>query len=274
MRKLNLLIVALLLTSGLAAQEVKHNDLSLNWGVGSIMRQDQTVSPFIHQKWSPVNIMLRYSRSQKLDQLADIKFSLYNPSIVKPYNFNSYYSGAQTGLAHSFKLIDFNYAIGKPILNKNEWRFVIGGKSRNHIYFSDYNFGPTTTPSPMFISFGLDLWLNLQYRINEKQYIKSNFSLPLFSYIYRAPYLAQNDEYFENIYSHKGLKEFTSRLSDGQIQSWGASQRVDFDLQYGYILNEKWDIGLTYLFAMNLNQSPTKYSQIESVFYLCGKLKF
>jgi hypothetical protein len=274
MKKLVFIFMSLVFSLSLTAQEEKHNDLSLNWGMGSIMRQDHTVSPFIHQKWSPVNMMLRYSRSKKLDQLADIKFSLYNPSIVEPYSFNSYYSGTQTDLAHSFKLVDFNYAIGKAILDKNEWRFVIGGKSRNQIYFSNYNFGPTTTPSPMFISFGLDLWLNLQYRISEKQYIKSNLSIPLFSYIYRAPYLAQNDEYFENIYSHKGFKEFTSRVKDGTLQSWGTSQRFDFDIQYGYILNEKWEVGLTYLFALNLNQSPTKYSQIENVIYLSGKLKF
>mgnify|MGYP001183732490 CR=1 FL=1 len=273
MRKLNFLIVALLLTSGLTAQEVKHNDLSLNWGIGAIMRQDQTVSPFIHQKWSPVNVMLRYSRSKKLDQQAEIKFSLYNPSIVEPYSFNSFYGGEQIGLAHSFKLIDINYALGKSVLEKNDWRLVLGGKSRNHIYASDYNFGPSG-PSPMFISFGLDVWLNVKYVLNEKHYFKANASIPLFSYIYRAPYLAQNDEFFENLYSHKGIKEFASRVSDGDLRSWGNSQRFDFDLCYSIVVNEKWDIGLSYLLSMNLNQSPTQFSQFENVFYINGKFKF
>jgi len=274
MRKLKSIILVLFLAYGAAAQEVAHNNISLNWGMGQIMRQDQTVSPFIHQKWSPVNFLLSYSRSKKLEQLAELKFSLYNPSIVEPYNFNSFYNGEETGLAHSFKLIDVNYALGKAVIDKNDLRFVIGGKSRNQIYFSDYNFGSTTTPSPMFISFGLDVWLNLRYNLNEKNYFISNLSLPIFSYVYRAPYAAQNDEYFENIYSHKGFQEFVSRVKDGKLESWGTSQRVDFDLRYGHILNEKWDIGLSYLLAMNFNQSPTQFSQIENVFYLSAKFKF
>lgn len=274
MKKYTFLIVAFFFTSSLIAQDEKHNEFSLNWGMGQIMRQDQTVSPFIHQQWAPINVLLTYSRSKKLDQLAEIKFSLYNPSIVEPYSFNSFYNGNETDIAHSFKLIDFNYALGKSILDKNQWRLVVGGKSRNQIYSSDYNFGPTLTPSPMFISFGLDLWLNLRYALNEKHYFKSNLGLPLFSYVYRAPYAAQNDDYFENIYSHKGIKEFTNRVKDGELKSWGNSQRFDFDLSNGYVLNEKWDIGLTYLLALNFNQSPTHYTQIENVFFISGKFKF
>lgn len=274
MKKFTSLIIAFLITTSLVAQEEKHNEIAFNWGMGQIMRQDQTISPFIHQKWSPITVLLTYSRSKKLDQLAEVKFSLYNPSIVEPYNFYSYYSGDQTDLAHSFKLIDINYALGKSVLEKNQWRLVIGGKSRNQIYFSDYNFGPTSTPSPMFISFGLDFWLNVRYDLNEKHYFKSNLSLPLFSYIYRAPYAAQNDEYFENVSSRKVFTEFTNRVKDGELESWGNSQRIDFDLRYGYVLNEKWDVGLSYLLGMNFNQLPTQFTQIENVFFISGKFKF
>jgi hypothetical protein len=273
MKKLIFTIAHLFIAIGLLGQEITPNAISLNWGMGSIKRQDQTVSPFIHQQWSPINVMLSYSRSKKLDQLAEIRFSLYNPSIVEPYDFNSFYSGEQTGLAHSFKLLDINYALGKSVLEKHGWRLVIGGKSRNHIYASDYNFGPSG-PSPMFIYFGLDTWLNVKYVVNEKHYFKANASIPLFSYIYRAPYLANNDEFFENLYSHKGIIEFANRVSDGELQSWGNSQRFDFDMRYGYVLNEKWDIGFSYLLGMNFNQSPTQFSQIENVFYVSTKFKF
>ena len=114
----------------------------------------------------------------------------------------------------------------------------------------------------------------MQFDLNEKHHFKSNVSLPLFSYIYRDPYLAQDDEFFENIYSHKGLKELGARIKDGQLQSWGSSQSFDFDLSYGYALNEKWEIGCMYLLSMNLNQIPTKFTQIENVIYVSGTFKF
>ncbi|MDH5381193.1 MAG: hypothetical protein OEW75_10090 [Cyclobacteriaceae bacterium] len=273
MKKLIILIFPLFLSSGLYAQKRNDNAIALHWGVGNIMRQDLTVSPFIHKKWSPVNVLMSYSRSNKLIHFADLKFSFYNPSIVEPYAYNSFYGGEQTSMPNSFKLIDFNYALGKTVLEKSPWELVIGGKSRNHIYASDYNFGPSG-PSPMHVSFGLDLWLNLKYALNKKHYFTTNLSLPLFAYIYRVPYLAQDDQYFETIYSHNGITEFASRIKDGQLQSWGVSQRFDFDVRYGYVINEKWDIGMNYLLSMNFNQLPTRISQIENAIYLSGKYKF
>ena len=269
-----ILLIGFLTYTVLTEAQTSQNSLSLSWGMGHIMRQDLSASPFIHEKWSPTNMLLRYSRTKKLDQLIDVKFSLYKPSIVEPYSFNSYYyGGAQIGLAHSFTLIDINYAIGKSVLERNQWKLVLGGKSRNHIYASNYNFG-ASGPSPMLISFGLDFWLKLKYTLNDKHYFISNLSIPLFSFIYRDPYLLQDDQFFENIYSHNGLKEFANRVSDGQLQSWGTSQRFDLDVQYGYVINKRWDIGIRYLLAMNFNQSPTRFSQIENVIYISGKIKF
>lgn len=273
MKKLIILIIPLLFSLGLSGQDENHNAITLNWGMGKIKRQDLTVSPFIHKEWSPVNIMLSFSRTKKFNHLLEFKYSSYNPGIIEPYDFKTFYNGEERGLDHSFTLIDLNYALGKSIIDKKDRSFVIGGKSRNLIYASDYNFG-TVGPSPMYISFGLDIWLNAEYNLNEKHYFKSNLSLPIFSYIYRAPYLAWTDEYFENISSHKGLKEFASRIEDGHFQSWASSQRFDFDLSYAYVLNKNWDLGICYLLSNNFNQTPTSFSQIESGIYLNANFKF
>jgi len=264
----------IILTLSLKAQEeTKVNSLGLSWGMGNIMRQDLTVSPFIHQEWSPINVRLVYERSRKLEQQASLKFGKYSPRIGEAFKYNSFYNGEEITLPHDFTMIDINYALGLSVVENEKFKFVLGGKSKNKFYASTYNFGPSG-PSPLFIAFGLDIWLNMQYDINEKHHFKSNVSLPLFSYIYRDPYLAQDDEFFENIYSHKGLKELGDRIKDGQLQSWGSSQSFDFDLSYGYSLNEKWEIGCTYLLSMNFNQIPTKFTQIENVIYIGGKFKF
>lgn len=257
----------------LYAQDSRYNSVQIGWGYGNIMRQDLTVSPFVHQDWSPVNVYLNYSRSKKLEQQATVSFSLYNPVSTDPYEFTSFYNGTLTTISHSFKLLNIDYSLGKELFHNTKWSFILGGKSRNFIYASDYYFGDSG-PSPMFISFGLDIWLKAKYQLNEKNYLVSNLSIPVFSYVYRNPYLAQDDEYFATISSHNGLKEFASRVENGEMRSWGDAQRVEFNIHYGYVINQRWDIGIGYDFAMNLNQSPTQFTQFENTFFIGGKIKF
>ena len=54
-----------------AQEDVKVNSLSLNWGMGELMRQDLTFSPFVHKDWSPINVQLAYERSQKMAKVKD-----------------------------------------------------------------------------------------------------------------------------------------------------------------------------------------------------------
>lgn len=262
------------MTMALMAQEEKKvNSLSLNWGMGKIMRQDLTISPFVHSEWSPLNLLLVYERSKKLEQQASLKFGQYSPRIGEEFTYYSFYNGEQIAEPHYFTMIDIHYALGLSVMKKGKWKLVLGGKSKNQFYASTYNFGPSG-PSPLYIAFGLNLWLNLKYDLSEKHHLKSNLSLPLFSYIYRDPYLAQDDEFFRNLYSHKPLKELTDRIKDGELESWGTSQSFDFDISYVYVLHEKWDVGCTYRLSMDFNQSPTKFSQIENVILFSGKFKF
>jgi len=73
---------------------------------------------------------------------------------------------------------------------------------------------------------------------------------------------------------HGGLKIFVEHLKSATLQSWGKSKMADIDLSYKYALNEKWNLGITYLFVMNLHASPVQYTSIENVIYLGTTLKF
>ncbi len=255
------------------AQDVRYNSIELDWGIGNLMRQDMTLSPFIHRDWSPVNIYLHYTRSKKLEHQVTLRFSTFNPMPGAPYELSSFYNGTLNTLPHSFKLVDFDYALGKELVHSAKWSFMAGGKSRNFLYASDYYFGESG-PSPITISLGLDLWLKAVYRMNEKNYVESGLSIPLFSYVYRNPYLSQDDEYFEVIYEHNGWKELGRRIEQGKWRSWGNAQRVEFNVHYGYVINQTWELGLGYLFSVNLNQNPTPFTQVENLFLIGGKLNF
>lgn len=268
------LVILLAVVAGkIIAQDSTFNSVQVGWGYGKIMRQDLTLSPFIHEDWSPVNFFASYHRSKKLEQDFAVKFSFFDPIIADSYEYNSFYNGDVVTLPHSFKLIDIDYALGKKILGNEKWSFIAGGKSRNFIYASDYYFGDSG-PSPMFISLGLDFWLMVKRQISEKQYIVGNLSLPVFSFVYRDPYLAQDDEFFENIYSHNGLTELASRIEDSKLRSRDKAQRVEFNIRYGYRINRLLDVGLGYLFTLNKNQAPTEFTQIENIFSVNVTLKF
>ncbi|MDX2432485.1 MAG: hypothetical protein QNK35_16220, partial [Bacteroides sp.] len=138
MKQLTLVLCGLiLLTLGLKAQEEANvNSFGLSWGMGNIKRQDLSASPFVHQKWSPINVRLVYERSKKLEQQASLKFGSYSPRVGEEFKFNSFYNGEETAFPHYFTMIDINYALGYSVLEKGKWKFVLGGKSKNKFYAS------------------------------------------------------------------------------------------------------------------------------------------
>ncbi|MCB9285655.1 MAG: hypothetical protein H6563_16500 [Lewinellaceae bacterium] len=273
MKKEGLIITALLFSiiSLLPAQEALHRSLSLSWGTGNLKRQDLTFSPMIHQKWSPVNFIFEYTRAKKLEQNVSVQFGQYRPIIGEQYDFFSFYNGESSTYPHVLSMIDINYSLGKKVAENKSWDLTVGGRSRNRLLGTDYNFGEFNSFGYYF-SFGLDLWLQVQMEAGEKHHIKAHMALPVFSYNCRSYYLWHTDEHLWENYSHNGLKAFANYLSGGEIQSWGQSQGADLDVQYFYELSEKWQIGGRYLFSMSFNQDPTRFAQVENVLYLTAKM--
>lgn len=202
-----------------------------------------------------------------------LMFGLYKPMIGEQFEYNSFYNGIQPTLPQSFLMLDINYSLGKNILDKGKWKLALGGRSANRLNSSNYDFGPAGSYG-YYYSFGLDIWMNVKYRLSEKHRFVSNLALPVFAYNSRSPYLSADDQYFENASSHKGFESFLNYIKSGELQSWGSYQKVDFDVSYYYTLSDKWDIGGKYVLALDFNQVPTNFTQIENIFYLSVNLKF
>lgn len=268
--------IILLLIIGISPAQSKDStfrSMQLSWGVGNIMRQDMTVSPFIHKDWSPVIVHLNYDRSKRLYQQINLGFSFYAPKPLGSFQFNSFYNGSEETVSHSFKMIDFDYSLGKQWYSSNPWTILAGGKSRNFIYASDYYFGESG-PSPMLISFGIDAWGMFRYNIDKKQYIDAQVSIPVFSFTYRNPYLNEDENYHQMLYAHNGPKEMGTRIADSQLRSWGQVQRMDLKMRYGRAINNKWVVGVGYNHSFNVNHQPTNFTQFENVLLIQGKLNF
>ena len=119
----------------------------------------------------------------------------------------------------------------------------------------------------------MDAIIDAAYRKNG-HLLSSSIALPLFSGLARSPYTGQDDWYLERIMVHGDLKVFAEQLKTQELQSWGKSQMLDIELGYNYALSEKWDIGVNYLFVMNLHNDPLPYTSIENIIYLGTTIKF
>ena len=258
-------------TALLRAQEVKKNSFGINLGMGSLKKQDMIFSPFIVKDWSPLNVLLEYGHTGKVDQKVSLRFGQYSDYTGEPFSY--YARGIEyEKLPHSTSNIDLNYSITKSVFHTNKWKISAGGRYRNRFQMTNFEFGHAGQFS-YNLSYGLDALINLGYQ-SGKHTIQSEIALPIFSFLARSPYTSQDDAYLERIMVHGDLKIFAEHLKSATFQSWNTSKMVDLDLSYNYALNEKWDLGVTYLFAMNLHNTPLPYTSFENVIYIGTTLKF
>ncbi|MCB0632841.1 MAG: hypothetical protein R2824_27305 [Saprospiraceae bacterium] len=101
-----IILLAFLQVGILSGQTQK--SLSLSWGTGNLKRQDLTFSNMIHESWSPVNALLEYRKSGKMEQSLLIGFSQYKAIIGEPFEYISFYDGADMTYPHSFLMIDLD----------------------------------------------------------------------------------------------------------------------------------------------------------------------
>ena len=272
MKRMNIFLSILILNTALiSAQDAKLNSMRINIGIGNLQKQDLIFSPFISRDWSPLNFLLEYDHDGKLDQKVSIRFGQYFNYVGEPFSY--FYRGIEYDkYPHSFSNIDLSYSLSKSFIQTNQWKISAGGRIRNRFQISSYQFGESGQSS-FHLSNGLDALLNIEYK-SDRHTLQSEIALPLFSYLARSPYTGQDDQYLEEIMVHGDLKIFVEHLKSGTFQSWGKSQMLDFNLSYEFVLNEKWNLGVTYLFLMNLHSTPLRYTSIENVLYLGTTLKF
>lgn len=273
MKRIYIAFLALVLAlPELGAQNQASSSLGLYWGMGKLKKQDLIFSPFVHQDWSPLNVALNYKRSGKLEQRASIRYGHYSAYTGQLYSY-AWDDIVYPKLEHSFTEVDLNYSLGKKLAEKNQWSLILGGRFRNRFQISYYDYGPSAQFA-YHMPIGLDAWLNVSFNPGKKHHLEANLNLPLFSYVARSPYMGQDDEYLERISVHGDIKIFFQHLASGELQSWGSSQIIDFDLGYQYELSDRWELGAAYSFSMNLHEGPRDFKSYEHLFLIGTNYKF
>ncbi len=236
-----LMLTAILLIP-LLSVHAQQKSLSLRLGPGHVARQDQIFSPFVHTDWSLLNGGIRYETRSHLHQWIDLGFGSYSPIRTSSYRYGE---GNQT-YPHSFLLANLTYALGKPIPSKNPANtWAVGGFFGNAIQATTYNYGPVGNFG-YFASVDLGIWARFSRHLSKQNAVSVATQLPILSWIARSPYLVNDDEYIENIYSHNGLKTFFAYLADGKLQTLNRVQQAELHLTFTHELNDRWILGAWY----------------------------
>lgn len=243
----------------------QHPSLSLRVGPGSFSRQDQIFSPFVHQDWSFINVALQYDWGKKNSHFTALEYGSYDPILVPSYHYGN---EDDVTYPHSFTLVNLTYGFGKRLPQQQENQFLtLGGFFEADIQASTYNYawlGNFGYLAPFSIGF----WGEYRRTFAEKHQLTGKFLFPLVSLVARSPYLVNDDEYIENIYSHNGFTTFFAYLGDGKVQTLNKIQQIEMQLGYQYSLSPKWSIGALYAFRFQHVAEPLNYLSYRHTFYL------
>ena len=234
--------------------------LTLSLGPAHLSRQDLIFSPFIHTDFSPLNVGLKYEKNKKVHQFVRLDYAGFSAGVATPYDY-LVDDTIGTAYPHSFTFIGLDYGMGQWIgEQKNS---LIGGSFNVDVQAMNYQYGRFSFFG-YYANFGLGAWYKHIFQLAEKHRLTAQFEVPLVSWMARSPYLINDDEFIENIYSHNGFTTFFAYFGDGELVTWNKLQTVNLGLEYKYALSDKWSIGASWQFGFIHASEPLDLNSVQN----------
>ncbi len=250
------------------------NTFTVTYGIHHLASQDLIFSPFILRDITVLNAGLSYRHESKFLQVAEFQFDSFDPVYQNTFFYFTVPDAEKhETIKNDFTHVKLNYGFSKLFRVGNKYRLYLGVISENTIHAQYYYAGFFGTFA-YFASFGLSAWTEFEYDINEKQTVSATAYAPLLAWICRSPYLANDDEFIENISSHNSVKTFFAYLGDGNLQTLNQLQQFNLGLNYQYELNQHWDIGAGYQFNIIHATSPLNLLVLQNGINISGLFKF
>jgi len=239
------IIIILIFTQSIYAQEPIKNSLALRYGTSYLMRQDQIFSPFIKKNLSPISISVEYKNEKKYIHTLEFNVAMHKTQLIESYEF--IWNDGEKGMTwpSSLFLLDLNYYFGFKKELSEKLKLSYGLASANKIQAGENVWGFASIFG-YYANFGLNLWTELDYKLNDKNSISANVSIPTLSWTARSPYNVNDGEFIQNTVTNKAIPTFFAYLGDGHIRTWNTSQIVDFGISYKYHFSDKISAGLNY----------------------------
>ena len=224
------------------------NSITIEYGLHHLAMQDLIFSPFILKDVTPLNIGIIYKHENRFLNMAEIYFNSFDPVYLETFKYYSVPdSDTLETIRNDFTHVKINFVHGKEWVSTEKYSWYLGAASENTVHAQYYYAGYFGTFG-YFASFGLSAWSQFEYRLNDKHQFTVAAHFPLAAWVARSPYLANDDEFIQNISSHSGIKTFFAYLEDGSLQTLEKLQQINLKLNYEYVLNNRWDIGASYQF--------------------------
>lgn len=204
--------------------------ITAGWGYQHLQHQDLIFSPLIHRDGSIAlgRVAVGWGLAKRHLHEVGLRVSLFNPGPIAPYTF--LLQGKETtAYNHGFTFVNLHYHFQFKSLTIGKVVFRPGFRSDNAIMAKSYNYGRSGSFG-YFAALGIKGTLLVQRNYSRWLNPQAQLELPLMAWVARSPYLANDDEFIENIRSNKGVNTFFSYLGDGSLQTWNRLQSVDLTL--------------------------------------------
>lgn len=256
----------------LKGQDIRKNELSLNFGASHIQRQDLVFSPFIHSDFAPGSMALAFTHEGKYYQKVKAGYAGFTPMLGESYPFNID-GEVMTASPHYLTYIDLDYMFGKNLSNTVKSGFTTGIlftakiQALNYVYGRISNFG-------YFSTFGIGGFGNYSHILSPESKLTVGVKVPFVSWLARSPFMVNDDEFIENISSHSGIKSFFGFINDGQFATWNKLQYLDLEVSYNHRLNDRWSLGGSYLFEFIHSTQPRSLISFRNTLMISGTYNF
>jgi hypothetical protein len=228
-------------------------------------------SSFRHTDFAPVTFGLLYEKNKRVHQFVNLDYAGFSAGLETPYDILLDDSIA-TADNHSFTFVELDYGWGKWLGKNQVIQSLVGGSFTIDIQASNYNYGIFGFFG-YYATFGAGLWYKGIYQVSDRHRITGQAEIPLVSWYARSPYLVNDDEFIENIYSHNGFTTFFDYLGDGELVTWNKLQAFNLSLDYLYTLSGKWSIGAGWRFSFIHATDPLPLTSVQNNFSILVGLK-
>jgi hypothetical protein len=213
----------LFLSIGYAQTTKKKNQLEFSIGYNSGSLKNLEFSPISRYDYNDIIYRLNYERTSKRQNIFEIELDFFDRTVLKNERIPS--------LNAEYLRTDLSFSYLRQIHNKNSFSIHLGLQAQSNVSFL-YNKTDYFSAHQIF-----GIASQFGYQINEKEYLSSKLTIPFVL--------------------------FRATNNGGIIKSFNSYQSILWNLKYGYVLSEYFDLKITYDFIYNRLQIPSAYREIQ-----------
>lgn len=216
----------------------KQRGLELGLGFSALARQDLVFSPFIHRDLSFPAVALSYGAQGKFIHKIGLRYASFSALLDDSYEYLEE-GEEETTAPHSFTLVKLDYFAGFPLLTSGKERITGGLSLQWDIHALNYSYGRISSFG-YYSATGLGISGKYERALSELTKFYGGLQFPLVTWFARSPYLVNDDEFIENISSHKGINTFVAFLGDGKFVTLNRLQRLTTEIGVSHRLSDHW----------------------------------